>query len=215
MNSLDSQLSAAEWRGIFDVLSHFPAKDPLDDNAKAAYKFILRKQPLAAIVGALDILIAGGAKGQTTWRPAAPDILAAIRHDPSAPTFDEALVLLFRRHGVLDVRVRGTTDTNPNYRAELYEKVGGRLAELHPLIGGFVQRVGLERLRSMNIDGEDGHWRRKELRETWTDFVESSQHREVAALAAGTGQRGLARLDPLAALGIGSAPAELEVGGSS
>jgi hypothetical protein len=205
----ETQLTASEWALIFDVLGHFPSKQPLDDNAKASYRFLLRNVRPEALTAGLDRLVNAGQE----WRPTAPQILKAIRTDASAPTFDEVMVLLFRRSGVLDVRVRGTTDSNPNYRAELYEKAGERLADLHPLVGGFVQRVGLERLRAMNIDDPaEGHWRRNELRETWTDFVDAQDGRVVAALAAGSGPRGLAALDPLRALGFGDVPAELGAG---
>lgn len=201
-------ITDADWNRLFALLDDGWPGELTPDGADA-YRTLLDGIAPESIVGGLRRLLHAGAR----FRPTPAEILAEARRDPSAPTFDEALILLFRRRGVLDVRVKGTTDTNPNYRAELYEKVAERLADLHPLVGGFVQRCGLERLRSMDIDDPtDGYWRRKELRETWDDFVDAQDGREVAALASGTGARGLTQLDPLTALGLGRAPAELAAG---
>jgi hypothetical protein len=199
------------WELLFDLLDNGWPGDFTPDAAKAM-RLLLGDVDFERVLSGLQRLLYAGAR----FRPSAAEILAEARRDPSAPTFDEALVLLFRRGGILDVRVKGTTDTNPRYRAELYEKVAERLADRHPLIGGFVARLGVERLRSMDVDDpEQGHWRRKELRETWDDFVDAQDGREVAALAAGTGRRRLVQLDPLAALGIGREPAQLGAGEGS
>jgi hypothetical protein len=188
----------ADWDLLFDLLdSGWPGE--LTEGAAAAYRTLLDGVPSDTIIAGIRRLLHAGAR----FRPTAAEILGEARRDPSRPTFDEALALLFRRRGVLDVRVRGTVDSNPNHRVELRDKVNERLAEMHPLVAGFVRRIGLDRLRSMNIDDPvDGHWRRKELREAWQDYIDASDNREVATLAIGGGSHQLRQLDPLAALSL-------------
>ncbi len=195
-------LTATDWNRFFALLdAGWPGE--LTEDGADAYRTLLAGIDPDRILGGLRRLLHAGAR----FRPTAAEILGEARRDPSAPTFDETLVLLFRRRGVLDVRVRGTIDSNPNHRAELIVAVNERLAALHPLVSGFVARIGLDRLRAMDIDDPvDGHWRRKELREAWQDFVDASEHREVAVLAAGSGSEGLRRLDPLAGLTVPALP---------
>ncbi len=191
-------MNTQEWTLFCDLLDKgWPGE--LTAGAADAYEALLGDVASEHIIAGLKRLLHAGAR----FRPSAAEILGEARRDPSAPTFDEALVLLFARRGVLDVRVRGTTDSNPHYRAELVALVNERLAVLHPLVSGFVQRMGLDRLRCTDIDDpQTGHWRRKELQESWQDFVDASEHREVAVLAAGSGAEGLRRLDPLAGLTV-------------
>src|SRR5207237_9035503 len=97
------------------------------------------------------------------------------------------------------------------YRAAARE----RASQLHPLVGSFVERQGIDRLREMPVDDPDnGHWRRDELRTAWAVHVEAFEGREVAALASGEGREGLRRLDPLAGLDAPRPQLEPTTGGT-
>lgn len=71
--------------------------------------------------------------------------------------------------------------------------------ELHQLIGAFVAKQGLERLRRLQSQLDDPEWgakRRNELAQEWEECVEAGETRDVAALVAG--RRGeMGRFDPL------------------
>jgi hypothetical protein len=154
-----------------------------DDVARKSWRVLLDEiDPQAAIGGMRRLLFAGG-----TFRPSVSELLAAVRLDPSAPTFDEAYQLLFGPRGAMlgyDV-----------------EEVSQRLDTIHPLIGTFVRRQGYRRLKELPLDDPNwGEQRRRELREAWDRHVEATDAREVAALALGEGHEGLRKLDPLASL---------------
>jgi hypothetical protein len=84
----------------------------------------------------------------------------------------------------------------------------GRAYALHPLLGDFVERYGVHRLRMLPVDDPDyGELRRRELREAWNRHREATEERDVAALA--SRRRGeLRRFDPLRSL---NPPAHLKV----
>lgn len=211
-------------------------------NDEAAYWHMLSDFPAAAVMAALKAM--RGAK----FRPTPGEVANVLAGDAGAPTFDEALRVIFGIDGILSARapLRGspadviaaweseeewdTAQDGPWLGQSLQDATDAaqleRAAQQHPLIASFVERIGLRRLRGFNANdaaaggqGDDGKrtdlWDRKELLRAWTEHVDAQDGREVAALAAGTGQRGLSRLDPLAALGIGTAPAELEAGESA
>ncbi len=70
---------------------------------------------------------------------------------------------------------------------------------VHPLVEEFAKRERLDRLRELEVEGDRGHLIRNDLKQSYEQFLEANEHREVAAIAAG--RRGeLGRLDPLAAL---------------
>jgi hypothetical protein len=183
-----AELLDGGWPGEFS---------PADENA---YYRMLADLDVEAVLRALLAL------RTSKFRPTPGDIITALTPTQAAiPTIDEVMRLLFAKGGVLDVRVPGTLDTNPSYRADLSVAVSARLEGLHPLVGAFVARVGLRRLTAMNIeDPDDGKWHRKELRESWAAHLEAMEGREVVVAALG-GRRdeGLGRLDPLSALGVG------------
>lgn len=131
--------------------------------------------------------------------PSVAKLAAQARRDPSVPTFDEAYRLIFGPGGVLAARPAVRRWADDGQRRRLFNDAAMRRAEaFHPLIGAFVARQGLERLRQMPVDDPDqGHWRRRELQQAWQEHVDASAGREVAVLAAGAGGEGLRRLDPL------------------
>jgi hypothetical protein len=170
---------AAEWDAFAGLVEEgWPGT--FDDDAAASWRVLLDGTAPGVAVTALRRLLYSG---RTFYpRPAVSDLLAELRHDASAPTFDEALVLL---------------------RRALSHSTGDREAldalQAQPLVGAFAQRQGTQRLRMLPVDDPDwGEKTRRELREAWDRHVDAFDGREVAALAAGTGE--LRQLDPLAAL---------------
>lgn len=155
------------------------------------------------------VMRALGALRRSKFRPAASEIIAALEPARAAqPTFDEALRLLFDRGGILDVRVRGSLDTNPDYGRMVAEKVAARLPGVHPVVAGFAVAMGIRRLWNMDIHDPDYGWaRRDELRVAWEAHVEAFDGREVAALVMRSDHDGLRKLDPLAALRARCQPA--------
>jgi hypothetical protein len=157
---------------------------------------------LLADFDAEPVMRALGALRRSKFRPAASEIIAALEPARAAmPTFDEALRLLFDRGGILDVRVPGTLDTNPNYGRLVVEKVSARLQGVHPVVAGFAVAMGIRRLWAIDIHDPDYGWaRRDELRVAWDAHVEAFDGREVAALVMRSERGGLRQLDPLATL---------------
>jgi hypothetical protein len=163
-------------------------------NDEDAYYYLLNDHPAAAVMAALKAL------RHKKFRPSASEIANVLTPTAAAaPTFDEMFTLLFSPRGAL--AAAGEQGTRQ------------RLTSVHPLVAAFAERQGIQRLKELPIhDPDDGHWRRKELRDAWTAHADAYADREVAALAAGTGREGLRRLDPLAALptpGSDHEPAEL------
>jgi hypothetical protein len=77
-----------------------------------------------------------------------------------------------------------------------------QLPEAHPLIIGFIERQGLSRLGSLQLDHPaHGELVRKQLCEAWDEYVENFDGRQIAAIASGEGMR---QLDPAASLGLPS-----------
>ena len=117
--------------------------------------------------------------------PAVGEIAAAARVDPSTPTFEEAWAIIYRR-----LSKGGTAKA-------ILEDLG----QHHPSVRAFVDRQGVERLRVLRVDDPDhGELRLKEMRAAWDRFRESSEDREIAAIAAGAPIGHLRRLDPLSVL---------------
>ena len=170
----------------------------LEPAGENAYRVLLDDCEPEALVAALKRLLHRGQR----FRPSAAELLAEARRDPSAPTFDEAYVLIFGPRGVLAARPsRAALQEARDPRAAHNEAALERAQELHPLVYSFVARQGAERLRLLPLaDPQYGELRRKELREAWDAHVEAAEGREVAALASGAGREGLRRLDPLVAL---------------
>lgn len=200
------------WAKFFDLLDNGWPGD-LDPDATDAYQVLLDGTDPAMIVEALRRLLHRGAR----FRPSAAEILAAAREDPSKPTADEALELIFGRGGVLAARPKRRVGIIlADEREQLLEEARrDRLAAMHPLVAAFVERQGgLRRLARLNLDGPDAdgidrtELRRRELAMAWNEHVEAFDGREVAALASPRSTAGqLTRFDPLAALGTTAPPA--------
>ncbi len=169
------------------------------DEQRAAWTLLLDAYDPTVTVAALRALVAEGHR----FRPSVSEFVAAIHRDPSRPTFDEAFALIFGPGGILRATpTRRRWATEAERRVLVRDAIVDRARSVHPLVGEFVVRQGVERLRQLPIhDPTYGEVRRKELRAAWDEHVTAFEGRHVAALAAGAGDaRGLRRFDPLAAL---------------
>lgn len=154
------------------------------------------------VLRAIDTWPAG-----SDFPPSAPNLAGAALHDPSAPTAEEAVRLIFGRGGVLRARpARGAEFDNEAQRLRALDRARTERAfELHPLLGAFVERFGADRLAALPVDDpEYGELRLRDVREAWARHCETFKDRKVAERASPAGHRGLSRLDPLAALGSGT-----------
>ena len=148
--------------------------------------------------------------------PSAPELAGLARRDPGQPTGAEMLRLVYGPRGVLRARpVYKQGGWRWNELQVATDRVQlDRAVELSPLLGRFVVAQGLDRLRRLNLDGEHGDLRRRQLVEEWDRFCSAVEEREIASLIVGR-RGGLGRLDPLEALGIGNGRAELESGSAT
>lgn len=190
-----------QWAMFTAILSRgFAARDPFTAEDSDVYRLLLDGvDPDAALRAIREIVLDGQA-----LRPRPGEIVKRAKADRSLPTFEEAYRLIFGPGGILRAQPAITRWANEGERGRLFnEAAAERAAMMHPLVGSFVARQGLDRLRTLPVDDPDyGEVRRKELREAWDRHVAASDGREVAALAAGTGRSGLRQLDPMVALDI-------------
>lgn len=140
--------------------------------------------------------------------PSASNLGAGARRDPSVPTFDELVSLVYGRAGILKARLPYIGPIRDPERVR-HDTAIARAREMHPLVYAFVAAPRrLEWLRLLEIDDpDDGHFRRKELADAWARHLEASEGRDLAALASRRGPGELRRLDPLAAV-MGAAPGD-------
>lgn len=124
--------------------------------------------------------------------PAAPVLVGLARKDPSRPTFDEAYQQLYGPGGVFGFHRTGVT--------------------ISPWVEAFVADYGRDRLRMLEVDHDEyGGAKRRELRQSYEQFLEASEGRELAAIAQGHRGGGLSKFDLLSAL-PGHAPEPTPVG---
>lgn len=191
-----------QWDVFAVVLQRaFAARDQLDAADLRVYRLLLDEYDPDAAMTALRSLIAAG----QALRPRPGEIIQAIRTDPSAPTFDEAMVLLFGARGALLAQApAGRYDSERDRSVARHAAIAERLQDLHPLIRAFVARQDIDRLLRLPLnDPQWGEKHRADLQRSWEAHVTAFDGRDVALLAAGPRGRGeLARLDPLAALGL-------------
>ena len=177
-----------------------------DDDAQRAWRVLLGGLPAEDGIEGLKRLLFEG----HTFRPSVSEFLAAVRHDPSQPTFGEACRMIYGRGGVLAAKPDMSVFTEP-------ERAQARLAkahELHPLIASFVDRQTIAKLTTLHFgDPKYGEANRAALEREWNDHVQRFNDRDVAALAAGETERTrrLERFDPMVAL-RGAQPVALPAG---
>lgn len=150
---------------------------------------------------------------ESNFPPAVPRLAAAARRDPSTPTFEEMLQLVYGPGGILQAAPAERVFSDMVARNRAYtEAAKQRARELHPLVGSFVLRHGVERLRGLELDHpEHGGLKREDLRRAWDEHATTTDTRAAVAMLANRRGDGLQALDPLAALGVGQR--QIEDGG--
>lgn len=114
--------------------------------------------------------------------PSAPELAGLARRDPSRPTFDEAYQMIYGPGGVLGFKRSGVV--------------------VSPWVLAFVEQYGKARLDLLPVDGDHSGIVRRDLQQSYEQFLEATEGREVAAIA--SGRRGqLGRFDPAAAIEAG------------
>ena len=168
-----------DWTGISIILEEcfkHPADRPWSERRKAAYRSMLSDYTAEQVTVAVRKLAQGG----VPFLPAVPEIVAAIEHDPGIPTWPEAARHVFATPATLR-----------------------RLGAPHPALAVFIdQQGGIDALRLLPVEGEEGKWERKRLREQWAEHVEQWMDRKHHAVALGRGDGGPRRLDPISSLGM-------------
>lgn len=173
-----------------------------DDDAALAYRTLLDGVDPVEAAQALRRLLYRGNR----FRPSAAELLAEMRVDVSRPTWDEAFQLIFGRRGVLNARPSKQSSTivygSEQERQQLFDDAAIQRADgMHPLIGSFIARQGLDRLRNLSINDPDwGEKHRRDLEKAWDQHIDAFDGRQVTAIAAGRSNGELGKLDPLAAL---------------
>lgn len=193
-----------EW-DAFAMLLEEGWHGDFDDQARAAWRVLLDGlQPEQAITGLRRLLHEG-----RPHRPSASEVIAAANHDPTVPTFPEALRLI--QHA-LKARPPAGRWPDESARRRAYDIAAqARLVEAHPFVRSFVATQTISRLRALGLDDPDhGPARRRMLEQEYTAHTETQADREVAALASGRGRGELQRLDPLAHLQRPDMPAITE-----
>ncbi len=191
-------ITADEWETLCLLIEEgWPGE--FTDATSSAWRVLLDDFDSTQVLGAVKTLVASGG----TFRPSVAEIVAAIRHDPSAPTFEEMLRLVFGPDGIMRARPSVTTFPDGGAMARAYHEARkARAGEVHPLVGAFALRYGLDRLAGLELDhAEYGDLKRKELRASWDQHVKVMDGRDVAALVSGRRAEGLRAFDPLATLG--------------
>lgn len=192
------------WAAFTALLRRgFASRDEFTAADERVYRLLLDGvEPPAATRALQELVLTGQA-----LLPKPGEIVARARADRSVPTFEEAFRLIFGPGGVLRARPTVRRWADETERRRLFRDAAfARAAAMHPLIGSFVERQGIDRLREMPVDDTDpdkqrGVWARKELREAWDRHLEATDAREVTAIASGDRRAGLRRLDPLTAIG--------------
>jgi hypothetical protein len=181
----------AEWEGFAALLEEaWPGE--FSEEASSAWRVLLDSTPPQKAGETLTILLHQGRR----FRPSVSEFLAAMRNDPSRPTFAEAFQLIYGQRGILRAE-------SPVKRfvtaADEQQAQRGKMSEVHPLVRSFVERQGIERLRNLPLDDSEwGNKHRRDLEGEWDRHCEAFEGREIAVLASGNGD--LKQLDPLSAI---------------
>jgi len=141
---------------------------------------------------------------ESKFPPSAGELQHAARQDPSAPTWDEAWLLIRRAltaPGYADARRQHFAAAGTTFLSDVSDRAlrdnarQAALAHTHPTVQRFVAVQGWERLAGA-LDDEWGPARVHELHDAWDSMVDATDSRQIAALASGR-RDGLRRLDPL------------------
>lgn len=171
-------MTDAEWDTFALLLDKgFKWREPFGQAHETTYRVLLDGYDGEQIAYALRALIASG----QVFGPTPGEIVAAVRTDPSRPTFEEMLHGLYGPGGIYGFKRSGVT--------------------ISPWVTAFADNFGRERLRLLEIeDPDEGKWRRRELQDAWERFLEANESRQAHEIAARSGRGTLGRINPLAAI---------------
>lgn len=131
-------------------------------------------------------------EAERDFPPSVAAVSKLARMDPDRPTFDGFFAQLYGPGGMFGFKRAGVT--------------------ISPWVEAFAEQYGRERLRLLPIDHpEEGKWRRRELEQAWSAFLEATEGREVAEIAARSSGGSLGKPDFAATLGRPAA-AQIEAG---
>lgn len=193
-------MSDNEWAAVMGVLEEcWPGE--WTARTGPAYRILLGGYSASAVLAALR-KVSADTKRVLRARPSGSELVSALEEDPERPTFEDMFDAVFGSGRILRARSTARRWGSEAERHALYcEAVERRAAEFHPLIAGFVVNYGVFGLSRLELDGEYGGLRRKDLREAWDRFVAAREGMERHAIAAGS-RAGLRQLSPLKALGV-------------
>jgi hypothetical protein len=194
--------SDSQWRS-FCLLVEQGWPGEFGAATRAAWRTLLDGYEPATCIQALRSLIAKGG----TFRPSVSELVGEIAADATAPTFEEAVQMLYGPGGIMFARPAVTRWASEHERRALADSaIAQRAMQTHPLLAAFVESVGVEHLRALSLDDPDwGAAARRGLAREWEAFTERAHQRQAAALAQGRPPRdGLRAFSPLAALGMGA-----------
>lgn len=134
--------------------------------------------------------------------PSVPELAGMARKDPSLPTYEEMLEALYGAGGVIRAIWSWPGDRGEKLAAD-------RLGAQHERVRAYVAIVGLQWLAHLNPRGASFEHQfsgahRHRLEQSWQEFLERSDERDVAVLARGPRSGSLRRVDPRAQIGGGS-----------
>jgi hypothetical protein len=139
----------------------------------SSYRILLDKYEPEQVVAAIQSMVDGGRQ----YRPMPGEVVAAIRHDPTMPTWPEAYRDVMRA-----LRV------HTPYQASDGEKeaiaVGWLREHSHELVAAFfrAQTYAVLSMLPLNDQDDDGKFAVKRLREDWEAFVERADDRIAQGL---------------------------------
>lgn len=111
---------------------------------------MLDSYPVENLMFALHKIVQNG----KPYMPTVPEIIVAMQPETQLPSWAEAY-----RH--------------------IRSNLSGRSSETLPIVKGFIEAAGRDRLRMMPLDDPDwGHEHVKRLKNEWTDFVDRWQARQ-------------------------------------
>jgi hypothetical protein len=195
-----------DWAAICALIGGWWPQ-PFGADEATSWRVALDGYEPAAVIAALHVALADGGEYRSL-----PRVIRALVDDPSRPTADEALAAIYGRGGVLRARPPYPPGgwTGDEFERAQSACTLARADEIHPLVGAFVRARGLHTLRRLPVDDPEWGWRhRQQLADDWARHCATMAGRDLAAITAPRGTRGLARFDPAAAIGIrpGALPA--------
>lgn len=193
-----------EWTQIAGILGKW-WKGEFDPDTEEVYKMMLDSYDQDRVLAALARLTETG----RPFLPTGPEIVAAMREDPSWPSWTEVFDAL---------RAVGRAGLLGPYGDR--EKAMAMLTAAHPVVAGFANREGLRRLHEAPFEDPDyGELEAKRWEDRFAEYAATIKGRQRAGMsleqAVGwlrlpkpAATTGLTRLDPAAAIeGESSKPA--------